>query len=72
MPIFDYYAQHPEQWKIFAAAMTGSAGPEVAAVMADYDFSGIGMLGPVRSNAIPVGLVGTTAPVRRRPLAGTR
>jgi hypothetical protein len=44
MPIFDYYARHPEQWKIFDAAMTGSAGPEVAAVMADYDFSGIGTL----------------------------
>ena len=44
MPIFDYYARHPEQWKIFDAAMTGSAGPEIAAVMADYDFSGIGTL----------------------------
>jgi hypothetical protein len=44
MPIFDYYAQHPEQWKLFDVAMTGSAGPEIAAVMADYDFSGIGTL----------------------------
>lgn len=44
MPIFDYYAQHREEWQIFDAAMTGSAGPEVAAVMADYDFSGIGTL----------------------------
>ena len=44
MPIFDYYAQHREEWQIFDAAMSGSAGPEVAAVMADYDFSGIGTL----------------------------
>jgi hypothetical protein len=44
LPIFDYYAQHPEQGKLFDAAMTGSAGPEIAAVMADYDFSGIGTL----------------------------
>jgi O-methyltransferase domain/Dimerisation domain len=44
MPIFDYYAQHPEQGKIFDAAMTGSAGPEIAAVIAVYDFSGIGTL----------------------------
>jgi O-methyltransferase domain/Dimerisation domain len=44
MGIFEYYARHPEQGKIFDAAMTGSAGPEIAAVIADYDFSGIGTL----------------------------
>ncbi|MGH9661628.1 MAG: methyltransferase, partial [Bryobacteraceae bacterium] len=44
MGIFDYYTQHPEQGRIFDAAMTGFSGPEIAAVMADYDFSGIGTL----------------------------
>ncbi len=44
MSIFDHYAQHPEHGKLFDAAMTESAVLEIAAVMADYDFSGIGTL----------------------------
>jgi hypothetical protein len=44
MSIFDYYARHSAEGKLFDAAMTGSAGLEIAAVMADYDFSGIGTI----------------------------
>jgi O-methyltransferase domain/Dimerisation domain len=44
MSIFDYYARHPEEGKLFDAAMTGSARLEIDAVMVDYDFSGIGTL----------------------------
>src|SRR5262249_41926183 len=38
MGIFDYYAQHPEDGRVFDAAMTSFSGPEIAGVMAAYDF----------------------------------
>jgi len=40
-PIFDYLAQHPEQGRIFDAAMTGIHGRETAAVIEAYDFADI-------------------------------
>ncbi len=39
-PIFAYLAEHPEQAKIFDAAMTGIHGPETQAMLNAYDFSG--------------------------------
>ena len=44
MGIFEYYAQNPEQGRNFDAAMTSLSAPEAAAVVAGYDFSGIGTL----------------------------
>lgn len=44
LPIFDYLAKHPEQGKIFDAAMVGIHGRETAAVLDAYDFSGIAKL----------------------------
>lgn len=41
MPIFEYYMEHPEQFKIFDAAMSESHGIKDRAVLASYDFSGI-------------------------------
>jgi len=44
MPIFEYYTEHPEQFKIFDAAMSESHRIKDRAVVASYDFSGIGQL----------------------------
>lgn len=44
MGIFDYYGQHPDDGRVFDAAMTNFSGPEIAGVMEAYDFSGIGTL----------------------------
>jgi hypothetical protein len=41
MPIFPYYAQHPESAQIFDRAMTGYSSTETEAVVASYDFSAI-------------------------------
>jgi hypothetical protein len=46
-PIFDYFAGHPEQARIFDAAMTGIHGPETQAMLDAYDFSGIGVLADI-------------------------
>lgn len=43
-PVFDYLGEHPEQARIFDAAMTGFHGPETKAMVDAYDFSGIGTL----------------------------
>jgi hypothetical protein len=43
-PIFDYLQEHPEQAKIFDAAMTGIHGPETQAMLDSYDFGGVGTL----------------------------
>ncbi len=40
-PIFPWLAEHPEQAKIFDAAMTGIHGPETQAMVDAYDFTGI-------------------------------
>lgn len=44
MGVFEYYAQNPDQGRLFDAAMTSFSAPEIGAVIADYDFSGIGTL----------------------------
>ena len=41
---FDYFAQNPEQGRLFDEAMTGASANMIAGVMAAYDFSGIGTL----------------------------
>lgn len=41
MPIFQYYTEHPEQFKIFDAAMSETHGIKDRAVLASYDFSDI-------------------------------
>lgn len=47
MPIFDYFAKHPEDGKLFDAAMTGVHGRETAAMLDASDFSGIGTLADI-------------------------
>jgi len=44
MPVFDYLPTNPEQAAIVDAAMTAIHGPETGAMLASYDFSGIGTL----------------------------
>src|SRR5262249_28867669 len=44
MPVFDYLAVHPEQAEVFDAAMTAIHGAETGAMLAAYDFSGVGTL----------------------------
>jgi hypothetical protein len=43
-PVFDYLCEHPEQAKIFDAAMTGFSGRAMRAVLDAYDLSGVGTL----------------------------
>ena len=40
----NYFAQNPEQGRLFDEAMTSFSVPEIAGVMAAYDFSGIDRL----------------------------
>src|SRR5205085_921958 len=40
LSIFDYLAEHPEAGAAFDAGITGRSGPDDAAVVAGYDFSG--------------------------------
>lgn len=47
MPVFDYFAQHPEAGKLFDAAMTGVHGRETQAMLDAYDFSGISTLADI-------------------------
>jgi len=44
----NYLAEHPEQAKIFDAAMTGFHGPETQAMIDAYDYSGINTLVDIR------------------------
>src|ERR1043166_1625729 len=46
-PIFDYLSEHPEQARIFDAAMTGIHGPETQAMIDAYDFGGIGTIADI-------------------------
>ena len=41
---FDYLGKHPEQGRLFDESMTNFSGPEIAAIVSGYDFSGIGTL----------------------------
>jgi len=47
MPIFEWFSKHPEEGKLFDAAMTGVHGRETAAMLDAYDFSGIGTLADI-------------------------
>jgi ubiquinone/menaquinone biosynthesis C-methylase UbiE len=40
-PVFDWLSEHPEQAKIFDAAMTGFHGPETQAMIDAYDYAGV-------------------------------
>ena len=40
MPVFDYFAQHPDEASLFSETMVGFHGGETPAVAAAYDFSG--------------------------------
>jgi hypothetical protein len=44
MPIFDFFAKHPEEAALFNEAMIGVHGQEPEAVAKAFDFSGIGTL----------------------------
>ena len=44
MPIFEYFGKMPEAAAVFDAAMTAISTWESKAVVAAYDFSGIGTL----------------------------
>ena len=46
-PLFDYLGEHPEQAKIFDAAMTGFSGRAMQAMLDAYDLSGVGTLADV-------------------------
>ena len=46
-PIFEYLGGHPEVAPLFDAAMTAINGPETPAMLAAYDFSGIGTLADI-------------------------
>ena len=47
MPVFDFLSKHPEQAKIFDAAMVGVHGRETAALIEAYDLSGITVLADI-------------------------
>jgi hypothetical protein len=46
-PVFDYLGEHPEQARIFDAAMTGFSGRAMQAVLDVYDLSGVATLADV-------------------------
>ena len=46
-PIFDYLGEHPEQARIFDAAMSGFSGRETQAMLDAYDLSGVATLADV-------------------------
>jgi O-methyltransferase domain/Dimerisation domain len=49
--IFDYLAAHPEQARIFDAAMTEFSGRETRAILDAYDLSGVGTLADIGGGA---------------------
>ncbi|HZZ81467.1 MAG TPA: methyltransferase [Gemmataceae bacterium] len=42
--VFEYLSEHPEEAKIFDAAMTGFHGPETQAMIDAYDYTGVNTL----------------------------
>lgn len=46
-PVFEYLGEHPEQAKVFDAAMTAIHGRETQAMLDAYDLSGVGVLADV-------------------------
>src|SRR4051794_26144280 len=49
-PIFDYLGEHPEQAKVFDAAMTAMNGRSTQAVLDVYGLSGVNLLADVGGN----------------------
>jgi len=47
LPLFEYLAQHPDKGKLFDDAMIGVHGRETDAMLAAYDFGGIGTLADI-------------------------
>ena len=47
MPVFDFLSRHPEQAKVFDAAMVGVHGRETAALIEAYDLTGITVLADI-------------------------
>jgi len=47
VPVFEFLSKHPEQAKVFDAAMVGIHGRETSAMTDAYDFSGIGVLADI-------------------------
>jgi hypothetical protein len=45
--LFSYLAQHPEEGRVFNAAMADKARGTVLAILAAYDFSGFGVIGDI-------------------------
>jgi O-methyltransferase domain/Dimerisation domain len=50
-PVFEYLGEHPEQARIFDAAMTGFSGRETRAILDAYDLSGVGTLADIGGGA---------------------
>jgi len=46
-PVFDYLGEHPEQARIFDAAMSGVHGRAMRAMLDAYDLSGVGILADI-------------------------
>src|SRR5262245_21866223 len=46
-PIFDYFSANPETGKLFDQAMAGVHGRETEAMLAAYDFTGIGTVADI-------------------------
>ena len=44
---WEYLAQHPEEGRVFNAAMVAKAQGAVAGILASYDFSGFGLIGDI-------------------------
>ncbi len=44
---WSYFAQHPEEGRVFNASMIAKAHGQVAGIMATYDFSGFGLVGDI-------------------------
>ena len=44
---WEYLAQHPEEGRVFNAAMVAKAQGTVAGILASYDFSGFGLIGDI-------------------------
>ncbi len=50
-PVFDYLGEHPEQARIFDAAMAGFSGRETRAILDSYNLSGVKTLADVGGGA---------------------
>src|SRR5207249_3773874 len=46
-PIFDYLGEHPDKARIFVAVLVGIHGRESTAILAAYEFSGLGVVADI-------------------------